>query len=125
MYLMDVCALLWFLDDNGQLSEKAKDIIGKSDDLYFSIASLWEIAIKKTIRKLDIEESVTDIERICDDYGISILPIKTKYLERVQMLPMIHADPFDRLIMATALEEGMKLITHDSKIQQYDVELVW
>ena len=125
MYLMDTCALLWFLDDNGQLSEKAKDIIGKSDDLYFSIASLWEIAIKKTIRKLDIEESVTDIERICDDYGICILPIKTKYLERVQILPMIHADPFDRLIMATALEEGMKLITHDSKIQQYDVELVW
>jgi PIN domain nuclease of toxin-antitoxin system len=74
---------------------------------------------------LDIEESVTDIERICDDYGISILPIKTKYLERVQMLPMIHADPFDRLIMATALEEGMELITYDSKIQQYDVELVW
>ena len=116
MYLMDTYALRWFLDDNGQLSEKAKDIIGKSNDLYFSIASLWEIAIKKTIRKLDIEESVTDIERICDDYGISILPIKTKYLERVQMLPMIHADTFDRLIMATALEEGMELITHDSKI---------
>lgn len=125
MYLLDTCALLWFLDDNGQLSMKARDTIGKSDELYLSIASLWEIAIKKTINKLDIEESVTDIEKICDDYGISILPIKTKYLEQVQILPVIHSDPFDRLIIATALEENMKLITHDSKIQQYDIELVW
>lgn len=73
-------------------------IIGKS----LSIASLWEIAIKKTINKLDIEESVTDIEKICDDYGISILPIKKKYLERVQILPVIHSDPFDRLIIYCA-----------------------
>ena len=125
MYLLGTCTLLWFLDDNGQLSQKARDIIGKSEDLYFSIASLWEIAIKKTIHKLDIEESVTDIERICDDYGITILPIKTKYLEYLQVLPMYHSDPFDRLIIATAIEEKMQLITHDSKIQKYELELVW
>lgn len=125
MYLLDTCTLLWFLDDSGQLSKKARDIIGKSEDLYFSIASLWEIAIKKTIHKLDIEESVTDIERICDDYGITILPIKTKFLERLQVLPMYHSDPFDRLIIATAIEEEMQLITHDSKIQKYELELVW
>lgn len=125
MYLMDTCALLWFLDDDGRLSTKAKDIIGKSEDLYFSMVSLWEIAIKKSIGKLDIEESVTDIERICDEYGITILPIKTKYLERMQKLPAIHSDPFDRLIIATALEEKMKLITHDSRIQKYEIELAW
>ena len=74
---------------------------------------------------MDIEESITEIEKICDDYGIVILPIKTRYLERMQILPMIHSAPFDRLIIATALEEGMKLITHDSKIRKYDIELVW
>jgi PIN domain nuclease of toxin-antitoxin system len=125
MFLMDTCAFLWFLDDDGQLSKNARDVIGKSKELYFSIASMWEIAIKKTINKLDIDESVTDIERICDDYSITILPIKTKYLERLQKLPVIHSDPFDRLIMATALEEGMKLITHDSKIQKYNIDLIW
>ncbi len=125
MYLTDTCALLWFLDDDGHLSKKAKDVIGKNEDVYLSVASLWEIAIKKSIRKLDIEESVTDIERICDDYGITILPIKTRYLERIQTLPMYHSDPFDRLIIATALEEGMTLITHDTKIRQYDIKLVW
>ena len=70
MYLVDTCALLWFLDDNPSLSLKARDVIGKSNDLYVSIASLWEIAIKKTIGKLDIEESVTEIADICNDYRI-------------------------------------------------------
>ena len=55
MYLIDTCALLWFLDNDGQLSKEARDIIGKSEELYFSVASLWEIAIKKAINKLDIE----------------------------------------------------------------------
>ena len=55
MYLVDTCALLWFLDDNPSLSPTAREIIGKSSDLYVSIVSLWEIAIKKTLGKLDIE----------------------------------------------------------------------
>ncbi len=73
MYLLDTCALLWFLDDAEQLSREARDVIGKSNELYFSIASLWEIAIKKSINKLDLEESVTDIENICDKYDNMIL----------------------------------------------------
>ena len=125
MYLIDTCALLWFLDDNPKLSEKAKNVIGKSNDLYLSIASLWEIAIKKTIHKLDIEETITNLENICIDYGITILPIKIPYLEKIQQLTLIHNDPFDRLIIATALEEKLTLITHDSNIQKYDINLLW
>ena len=125
MYLLDTCALLWFLEDNPKLSKKARDIIGKSNNLCLSIASLWEIAIKKTIHKLDMEESITDLEAICMMYGINILPIKTQYLERIQRLPMIHGDPFDRLIISTALEEKLVLITHDANIIKYEVELLW
>ncbi len=125
MYLVDTCALLWFLDDNPSLSLKARDVIGKSNTLYVSIVSLWEIAIKKTIGKLELEETVTEIADICDGYGIIILPVKIQYLERVQRLPMIHGDPFDRLIMSTALEEGLLLITHDSNIRKYDINLFW
>ncbi len=125
MYLIDTCALLWFLDDNPKLSEKAKNIIGTSNDLYLSIASLWEIAIKKAINKLDIEESITDLEQICIRYRITILPIKIPYLEKIQLLPSIHNDPFDRLIIATALEENLLLITHDSNIRKYDLPLLW
>lgn len=125
MYLMDTCAFLWFLDDNPNLSVRARDAIGRSRDLYLSIATLWEIAIKKTIHKLVLAESVTDLEEICNDYGITILPVKTRYLEMIQKLPLIHGDPFDRLIMATALEEKLLLITCDSNIRKYDIELLW
>ena len=72
---------------------------------------MWEIAIKKTIHKLNLAESVTDLEEICNDYGITILPVKPRYL--------------DRLIMATALEEKLLLITCDSNIRKYDIELFW
>ncbi len=80
---------------------------------------------KKTIGKLDIEESVTKIADICNDYRIIILPVKVRYLERIQQLPMIHGDLFDRLIMSTALEEGLLLITHDSNIRKYNIDLFW
>ena len=125
MYLLDTCAVLWFLDDSPSLSKKARDVIGKSNDLYLSVVSLWEIAIKKTIHKLDMEESISELETICNQYGIIILPIKVSYLERIGQLPMIHGDPFDRLIMATALEEQLTLITHDINIRKYEIELCW
>lgn len=125
MYLLDTCTFLWFLDDNSKLSTKAKDIIEKSNDIYLSIASLWEIAIKKSIHKLDIEESIIDLGNICIQYNITILPIKIPYLERMQQLPYIHQDPFDRIIMATALEEKLLLITHDSNIRKYNLDIVW
>ena len=125
MYLLDTCALLWFMDDSSALSQRAKDVIGKSETLYISIAAFWEIAIKKTIGKLDIAESIFEIRDICDNYGIVILPIKIEYLGRIQTLPRIHNDPFDRLMIATALEENLPLITHDSNIGKYDISTYW
>lgn len=123
MYLMDTCAFLWFLEDNEALSKDTKKAMEESKNLYLSIASLWEIAIKKSIHKLNIEKSITELEKICIDLQIEILPIKSQYLERIQALPMIHSDPFDRLIISTALEEDLTLITQDAKVVQYDVKM--
>ena len=125
MYLMDTCVFLWFLEDDVSLSERAKNKIIESEYLYLSIVSLWEIAIKKSIHKLSLSKSINELEEICNGLRITILPIKATYLERLQTLPMIHNDPFDRLIIATALEEKLQLITHDTKIRQYDVKLFW
>lgn len=125
MYLMDTCAFLWFLEDNASLSIRARNIIRESENLYLSIASLWEIAIKKSIHKLSITKSIVELEEICNSFKITILPIKVKHLEKIQQLPMIHNDPFDRLIISAALEEDLLLITHDVKISQYDVKLFW
>ena len=119
MILLDTCVLLWFLHDDPVLSDKIMVRIEESENAYLSIASLWEIAIKKAIKKLDIPESVKELEKICNDKDIVILPIKTDYLERLQQLPMIHNDPFDRLIMATAIEENLTLLTDDRNIKKY------
>lgn len=83
------------------LSKGTKKLIEESENLYLSIASLWEIAIKKSIHKLSIEKSITELEEICHKLQIVILPIKSKYLERLRQLPMIHGDPFDRLIISS------------------------
>ena len=75
---------------------------------------------------MDIPETVKELEEKCGEKQIDILPIKTDYLERIQNLPMIHGDPFDRLIMATAIEENLTLLTEDGKIKLYeDVTQYW
>lgn len=126
MLLLDTCVLLWFLYDDEKLPDKIANRIEKCEKVYLSIVSLWEIAIKKTIKKLDIPDSVMDLERKCNEKSITILPIKTSYLELIQTLPMIHNDPFDRLIMATAIEEDYILITEDEKIRKYqEVSYFW
>lgn len=101
---------MWFLYDDDRLSDKSKAIIS-DNEVSISIASLWEIAIKKGLGKLKIDESVSDLEQACIEQGIGIVPIKTKYLEIIQTLPYIHNDPFDRLIIATAVSDEMTLIT--------------
>lgn len=120
MILLDTCALLWFLHDDPMLPERMAKRIEESERAYLSIASLWEVAIKKTIKKLDIPETVKELEEKCEEKQIFILPIKIDYLERIQNLPMIHADPFDRLIIATAIEENLTLLTDDNKIRLYE-----
>ena len=126
MFLLDTCALLWFLHDDPSLPERVAKKIEESENVYLSIASLWEVAIKKAIKKLDIPEMVKELEEKYGEKQIDILPIKTDYLERIQNLPMIHGDPFDRLIMATAIEEKLTLLTEDRKIKLYeDVTQYW
>ncbi len=119
MYLLDTCTFLWFLYNDSSLPYHMADQIEESEFVYISIASFWEIEIKKSIHKLEVKESVTDLEIKCKDSNIYILPIKTGYLEKIQDLPMIHNDPFDRLIMATAVVEDLILLTVDEKIKIY------
>ena len=120
MYLLDTHILLWYFHDDARLSDETKNIIS-DNDVSISIASLWEIAIKKGLGRLKINESVSELEHACVDQGIGIVPIRTKYLEAIQTLPYIHNDPFDRLIIATASSESMTLITDDHIIKKYDI----
>lgn len=100
-------------------------MIENGEIVYLSIVSLWEIVIKKNLGKLELKQTMAELEQICQDADINILPIKTSYLDRLGTLSEIHGDPFDRLIISTAMEEGLSIVTHDSKIARYDVVVVW
>ncbi|WP_031548205.1 type II toxin-antitoxin system VapC family toxin [Oribacterium sp. FC2011] len=125
MILLDTHAMIWFMFDDSKLSERAMNSIKSSDKVFVSIASLWEIAIKQSIGKLDIDISAHELAEKCEDVDIAILPIKPGHLDKVKDLPFLHNDPFDRLIMAQAVTEGMALVTKDEKIAQYDINKIW
>ena len=125
MYIIDTHALLWYLRNSDELSETAHKIIDNEDTIFVSIASLWEIAIKHSLGKLELEFSISQIENLCYKKDISILPIKAFHLDELERLPKIHNDPFDRLIICQARTENLLLITRDTIIPKYDVKTVW
>ena len=125
MYLLDTHTLLWFLRDSPQLSKKALEIITTKNKVYVSIASLWEIAIKKSIGKLEFEHSIEKIAELCHEKDILILQIQPKYFDKIIKLPNIHNDPFDRLIISQAIIENLVIITKDTIIPKYSVKTIW
>jgi len=124
-YLLDTHAILWSVDKTvNKLSSRAREIISDPrNGVYISVASLWEIAIKVSLGKLDA--SLADILDELDKVGFTILQIENVYLRRLLDLPMIHKDPFDRLIIATTQAEGMTLLTADENIYKYDIRWEW
>lgn len=126
MYLLDTNALLFFLYDNEKLSKKASEIIYYGDEkISVSIVSMWEIAIKSSIGKLEIKSSISKIVKTCEKERLEILSIKPIHLDGIRKLPLIHGDPFDRLIISQALMENFIIITKDRIIPQYDVKVLW
>jgi len=125
-YLLDTHAAIWFFNGDTRLSGTARQIIcDSSNPVYLSIASAWEVAIKLRIGKLDIDGSTADFIQDVEANSIVIFPIKPTHLSVLETLPMIHRDPFDRLLMATALAEEMMLITGDESIARYKVSQIW
>lgn len=126
MYLLDTCAFIWTVKKEAKMSSDALEVLKGYEDVYISQATLWEIAIKQTTGKLDLRHSSFELEELCRDSDIVILPLKAEYFECIKKLPLIHKDPFDRIIMATAIEEKLTLITNDSEIRKYeDVKTLW
>lgn len=123
-YLLDTNALLWAMEKNPTLTEKASSAIS-NNDIYVSIASLWEIAIKISIGKLDLTQTLDDIieEMVVQDYRI--LPISVEAVRLVRTLPYHHRDPFDRVIIAQGLADSLRIITSDEKFDDYGVERYW
>ena len=125
-YLIDTSVLLWALEDNSELSPKAKSvIINRGNDIYVSIASLWEIAIKMSIGKLTLSRTLDEIIDEMDFLGFTLKPASVDAIRIIRNMPFHHRDPFDRLILAQAQAEGITVIAKDHKFKLYGVDLLW
>ena len=125
MLLLDTHTLIWFLNDDPTLPETTKEWTGTSEHVYVSIATFWEMAIKNSIRKLKLPDSISRVMEVCRKKHISILSIKATHLDVLSTLPHIHKDPFDRLLICQAKAEGLTLLTVDENIVLYDVQTAW
>jgi PIN domain nuclease of toxin-antitoxin system len=127
-YLLDTHTVLWFLEDSEKLSERAAMIIEDNqaqNSVSISVASLWEFAIKHSLGKLRFDGGVANLRAMIEANGWDVMPIAQSHLEGLSDLPYLHRDPFDRLLIATALSEGMTLVTSDEDIHGYDVRWTW
>lgn len=118
--LLDTHILLWAVLGDPRLSPTQLEAVA-TGELYLSAASVWEIGIKREIGKLDVPE---EIFSIAVDAGCRPLPISWAHAEKAARLPPHHADPFDRMLIAQARCERLKLITSDARIMAYDVDLI-
>ncbi len=125
--LLDTQALLWFVLDDSRLSAKAREQIVATDALVLvSPASLWEIAIKISIGKYALPvpfAAFWDDQLRTNDF--MFLPISVSHTARVADLPFHHRDPFDRLIIAQSLVEGIPVVSSDALFDHYGVERIW
>ena len=118
--LLDTHLLLWAAGEPRRLSKQARMLIENSDnELLFSAASLWEVAIKRGLGREDFRADARLLRRGLLDNGYSELPIISDHVVATESLPLIHKDPFDRILVAQAIVEGVTLLTIDSLMSQY------
>jgi PIN domain nuclease of toxin-antitoxin system len=125
--LVDTHALLWWMGGDARLSELAGRILEDgANQRLVSIGSLWEIAIKISLGRLPTSGlNVTRIAEQLREQDFVMIPVRLGDLVRIEKLPWIHRDPFDRLLIAQALEEDAPLLTSDGLILQYAVQTIW
>lgn len=118
--LLDTHLLLWAAGDPGRLSDHATALMSAPEnELFFSAASLWEIAIKRGLGRSNFKVDARVLRRGLLDNGYSELPIGSENAVAIDSLPAIHKDPFDRILVAQATVEGITLLTVDALVAQY------
>ena len=123
-YLLDTHTFIWWLNNSQELSSAVSKIITNPDNtIYFSHVSYWEMAIKVSIGRLKFPMDAIDSE--LEKNGFELLTIDSPHILKYTKLPMIHRDPFDRLLIAQAQIEELTLLSVDKFIHQYDVLCEW
>ncbi len=118
--LLDTHLLLWAAGEPQRLSKRARTLIGNPEnELLFSAASLWEVAIKRGLGREDFKVDARLLRRGLLDNGYTELPIISDHVVATESLPLIHKDPFDRILVAQATVEGVTLLTIDPLVSEY------
>ena len=125
--LLDTHAFILFLDEPDRLANRARAALEDPDnELLLSVASPWEMQIKVGLGKLALAKSPRDMVQFEVDRGaITLLPISLLHINELVRLPSIHRDPFDRILIAQARCEGMRLVSGDGWVRQYPVDCLW
>lgn len=118
--LLDTHVALWAITDSPKLSKKARELIeSPKSSVWISAATVWEIAIKHGLGRGDMPVSSLDALRYFRESGYRFLPVEPEHAAAVEDLPAHHGDPFDRILVAQAIVEPMRLITHDPVVARY------
>jgi PIN domain nuclease of toxin-antitoxin system len=120
--LLDTHVLIWWLSDDRRLKRPERTAITEADGVYVSAATLWEITVKHSLGRLDLDQPALDRE--LEQADLTELPITWGHARAVGSLPAIHSDPFDRMLISQALTENVTLLSYDRLVQQYDVPLL-
>ena len=122
--LLDTHALLWALGAPSKLPARTAAAVREpGNDVFVSAASIWEIAIKAALGKVSAD--IDEIARTSVEVGFEELAVTFAHARRVHSLPPRHRDPFDRMLVAQALEEGLTIVTHDARVVAYGSPTLW
>jgi PIN domain nuclease of toxin-antitoxin system len=122
--LLDTHIALWALSDDQKLSPTARTLILDANNRIFtSVASMWEVAIKKALKPHLIPVSGIEFLHFCEHAGYESVPVRDRHVIVLESLPPVHADPFDRILIAQAKAEGMLFLTHDTTLAAYGAEV--
>ena len=123
-YLLDSHILLWILEDNERLSSRLREMLSAEYvKNYVSMATIWEIAIKASLGKLQLDGGISNVVKYVEGSGIDIISIEPSHVEIIEKLEFHHKDPFDRIIIATAIKEKMVVVSADQYFDLYEVQL--
>lgn len=124
--LLDTHAFIWFINGDEALPDKLKVAIQNLDNRCFlSIASLWEMAIKVSLGKLELKADFKQIAEFMEVNEIEVLPITFVHLQMLLKLDFHHRDPFDRIIIAQGAAEELTVLSKDESFSKYDIMLLW
>jgi len=118
--LLDTHLLLWAAEDSPRLPRAGRKLVNDpTSELFFSAASLWEVALKSGLRKEGFRIDARVLRRALRDNGYTELPVTSEHAVAIDALPLLHKDPFDRILVAQAMVEGITLLTADPLVAQY------